>query len=132
MGYALSKLLVLLSVPLFALAVQSALAATEDLGNGFLHHGVATPVSNHRGTVATVDGEGRNVVLVWLMDHRGSYALLVIDAQTGESQQVPTPFPVGDSPFASILSSRNRYYTCLLYTSPSPRDRTRSRMPSSA
>ena len=24
------------------------------------------------------------------------------------------------------------YYTCLLYTSPSPRDRTRSRMPSSA
>ena len=26
----------------------------------------------------------------------------------------------------------NRPYTCLLYTSPSPRDRTRSRMPSSA
>ena len=24
------------------------------------------------------------------------------------------------------------YYLCLLYTSPSPRDRTRSRMPSSA
>ena len=24
------------------------------------------------------------------------------------------------------------YFTCLLYTSPSPRDRTRSRMPSSA
>ena len=27
---------------------------------------------------------------------------------------------------------RNLVYTCLLYTSPSPRDRTRSRMPSSA
>src|SRR5665811_1274930 len=27
---------------------------------------------------------------------------------------------------------RDDYYTCLLYTSPSPRDRTRSRMPSSA
>ena len=26
----------------------------------------------------------------------------------------------------------NNIYTCLLYTSPSPRDRTRSRMPSSA
>ena len=25
-----------------------------------------------------------------------------------------------------------KYYNCLLYTSPSPRDRTRSRMPSSA
>ena len=28
--------------------------------------------------------------------------------------------------------SDDRYYDCLLYTSPSPRDRTRSRMPSSA
>ena len=27
---------------------------------------------------------------------------------------------------------KNVFYTCLLYTSPSPRDRTRSRMPSSA
>ena len=27
---------------------------------------------------------------------------------------------------------RGNVYTCLLYTSPSPRDRTRSRMPSSA
>ena len=26
----------------------------------------------------------------------------------------------------------NKHYRCLLYTSPSPRDRTRSRMPSSA
>ena len=29
-------------------------------------------------------------------------------------------------------SYSNRFATCLLYTSPSPRDRTRSRMPSSA
>eukprot|EP00656_Telonema_subtile_P007126 TRINITY_DN13336_c0_g1_i2.p1 TRINITY_DN13336_c0_g1~~TRINITY_DN13336_c0_g1_i2.p1 ORF type:complete len:120 (-),score=23.14 TRINITY_DN13336_c0_g1_i2:27-386(-) len=29
-------------------------------------------------------------------------------------------------------ASSSLYYTCLLYTSPSPRDRTRSRMPSSA
>ena len=29
-------------------------------------------------------------------------------------------------------SIRAPHYTCLLYTSPSPRDRTRSRMPSSA
>ena len=28
--------------------------------------------------------------------------------------------------------SDDEYYICLLYTSPSPRDRTRSRMPSSA
>ncbi|MGQ9652303.1 MAG: hypothetical protein ACUVXJ_19600 [Phycisphaerae bacterium] len=87
-------------------------AATEDLGNGFLHHGVATPVSMHRGTVATVDGQGRNIVLVWLFDHRGGYALLLIDAETGKSQEFPMPFPPGgDCPYASILSSQNKFYT---------------------
>ena len=30
------------------------------------------------------------------------------------------------------IAARVEYLTCLLYTSPSPRDRTRSRMPSSA
>lgn len=95
-----------------ALIAQISVAETEELGGGFLHHGVATPVSNHRGTVATVDGEGRNVVLVWLFDLRGGYAMLMIDAETGESRQVPTPFsPGGDCPYASILSSKNRYYT---------------------
>ena len=35
--------------------------------------------------------------------------------------------------FSNAHIMRNGYtYTCLLYTSPSPRDRTRSRMPSSA
>ena len=32
----------------------------------------------------------------------------------------------------NYCSGDGNYYTCLLYTSPSPRDRTRSRMPSSA
>ena len=32
----------------------------------------------------------------------------------------------------NIIIAPHTYYTCLLYTSPSPRDRTRSRMPSSA
>ena len=85
---------------------------TEDLGNGFRHHGVATPISNHRGTVAAADGNGRNVVLLWLFDHRGGYALLMIDAETGDSEEFPMPFPqTGDTPFTSILSSRGRFYT---------------------
>ena len=32
----------------------------------------------------------------------------------------------------SIIDRKVRHMSCLLYTSPSPRDRTRSRMPSSA
>ncbi len=94
------------------LAPMGAQAEREDLGNGFLHHGVATPVSNHRGTVATVDGDGKNVVLLWLFDHRGGYALLLIDAETGKAEEYPMPFPPGgDCPYASILSSDNKFYT---------------------
>lgn len=104
-----NKMMTVLAVLLVA---SFARAAAEELGNGFLHHGVATPVSNHRGTVATVDGQGRNVVLVWLFDHRGGYALLMIDAGSGESQEIPMPFPPGgDCPYASILSSANKFYT---------------------
>ena len=95
-----------------ALSHFHAAAEREDLGNGFLHHGVATPVSNHRGTVATIDGDGNNVVLVWLFDHRGGYAILMIDAATGEAEEYPVPFPPGgDCPYASILSSGNKFYT---------------------
>ncbi len=112
MARTLTKASILAALTVFVLAPGHAYAATEDLGGGFLHHGVATPVSNHRGTVATVDGQGRNVVLVWLFDHRGGYAQLMIDAETGQSRQVPTPFPPGgDCPYASILSSANKYYT---------------------
>ncbi|MFH1743293.1 MAG: hypothetical protein ABIH23_30170 [bacterium] len=112
MAYVPSKIITLVFTALLTLAIQSAVAATEDLGNGFFHHGVATPVSNHRGTVATVDGEGRDVVLVWLFDHRGGYALLLIDAETGKSEEIPMPFPPGgDCPYASVLSSGNKFYT---------------------
>ncbi len=106
------KVALVLVLPLIMFAAQTVAAQSEDLGNGYMHHGVATPVSNHRGTVATVDGEGNNVVLVWLFDHRGGYGLLMVDAQTGESTTFETPFPPGgDTPYASILSSKNRYYT---------------------
>jgi len=65
-----------------------------------------------RGVVATIDSQGRNVVLVWLHDHRGGYALLMIDAETGKSAQYPMPFPTdGDTPYTSILSSGNKFYT---------------------
>lgn len=91
--------------------VTSIPVASQDLGNGFFDHGVATPNSNHRGTVATVDGNGRNVVLAWLFDHRGGYALLLIDAETGKSEQFPMPFLAGDAVYSSILSSKNKFYT---------------------
>jgi len=85
--------------------------ASQDMGNGFFDHGVASPISNHRGVVATVDGNGQDVVLLWLFDHRGGYALLMIDAETGKNQTFPMPFPAGDAVYSSILSSKNKFYT---------------------
>lgn len=84
---------------------------SKDLGNGFIDHGVTTPSSNDRGVIATIDGEGRNVVLAWLFDHRGGYAILMIDAETGKSQEFPMPFSPGDAVYSSILSSKNKVYT---------------------
>jgi streptogramin lyase len=87
-------------------------AASKDLGKGFKDHGVCTPLSNHRGIVATKDGGGRDIVLAWLMDHRGCYELLLVDAETARSEEFPIPAPTGgDAPYASILSSGGRYYT---------------------
>jgi hypothetical protein len=112
MTHGLLNLTIAIGIGITAFAAQEALAASEDLGDGFLHHGVATPVSNHRGTVATVDGEGRDVVLVWLFDHRGGYALLLLDAETGKAEEFPVPFPPGgDCPYSSVLSSKNKFYT---------------------
>ncbi len=85
---------------------------SQDLGKGFFDHGPACPISSYKGVVATTDGNGRNVVLLWLFDHRGGYALLMIDAETGKSQQFPMPFDPGmDYSYASVLSSKNKFYT---------------------
>ena len=56
----------------------------------------------------------------------------VLDYETRFREQVIEPFADsyarGETPVPCISCNQ----TCLLYTSPSPRDRTRSRMPSSA
>lgn len=98
---------------LMAASLPAASGASRDLGNGFRDHGVAVPISNHRGMAATVDGDGRNVLLAWLMDHTGGYELLMLDAETGKAEEFPIPFDnvKRDSPYASLLSSANRFYT---------------------
>ena len=50
-----------------------------------------------------------------------------IDVYLNKTKLNPLIFVVG-----FIFGVFHRLYLCLLYTSPSPRDRTRSRMPSSA
>ena len=47
---------------------------------------------------------------------------------TGSPVRTPMTFQT----FVGDERARKRYWACLLYTSPSPRDRQKSRMPSSA
>ncbi len=102
--------IVLAVAALISLTTEGLMAESVDLGNGFMDHGVGVPISNHRGIVATVNGEGEPVALAWLRDHRGNYSLLMVNALTGEYEQFTTP-RIGDDPFASVLSSKNRFYT---------------------
>src|SRR5690625_617051 len=84
----------------------------QSSGKFFTDHGIASPISNHRGLVCTVDESNNNVVLAWLFDHTGGYSLLMVDAETGESDQFPMPFPTGgDTPYSSLLSKSNKFYT---------------------
>ena len=57
----------------------------------------------------------------WLLRQRFFYVLMGLKYYLGNN--VVARFPI---------ECVRRFYLCLLYTSPSPRDRTRSRMPSSA
>ena len=107
--YLTCTLLFSLMIPI--LASLPAAAETVDLGDGFNDHGPLSRIAGSRGWVCTQDAEGTPLVLVWLFDHRYSYALGVINAETGQMEEIPRP-PIGkDCPFSSLLSDSGRYYT---------------------
>ena len=65
------------------------------------------------------------------IEAQNTQASALLDAETGE---MVFQVPIRGFHFEKALMEEhfNENYICLLYTSPSPRDRTRSRMPSSA
>ena len=60
----------------------------------------------------------------------GTIAITTAGVVTGTSTNFDPELQVGD--YLKEAGGQEFICTCLLYTSPSPRDRTRSRMPSSA
>ena len=58
--------------------------------------------------------------MIMILNQKGLIALIVGMALVVVISNIAVGYPIND------------WLTCLLYTSPSPRDRTRSRMPSSA
>ena len=73
----------------------------------------------------------KNVVLV---GHSGSGKTTLAECMLFEAGAINRRGTVADTNSTSDFNEleHERGYSCLLYTSPSPRDRTRSRMPSSA
>ena len=58
---------------------------------------------------------------------------LILPQNSGNLSGTVTDALTGDAlPGVNVIIKGTYFGTCLLYTSPSPRDRTRSRMPSSA
>lgn len=93
-------------------AAEAQASQSQAQAAGFVDHGIPTPVAQTRGVVSTVDQSGQDVILTWLQDWRGGYAILMVNAETGASQQFDVPFkPDGDEPSAIYLSSKNRLYT---------------------
>ena len=60
------------------------------------------------------------------------YVLTVVDDTTGQPRAEESVTIKRTNKAGDVVHSSTDYTTCLLYTSPSPRDRSVSRMPSSA
>ena len=91
-----------------------------EYGSGFF--GASLKGSVHNDRMDVHDGE-----ITFSQNYSGGI-------QGGISNGEPIYFRVAFKPVATIMKSQTTVNkkSCLLYTSPSPRDRTRSRMPSSA
>ena len=74
-----------------------------------------------------------NTVLADLLDPVSRALARVRQAAVGRTLTMPDFIALGVlRQLQGMPTLREQVQTCLLYTSPSPRDRTRSRMPSSA
>ena len=88
---ALTATAVLAALLIGAPVMHTAHGQSTDLGGGFMDHGPAGSANSNRGMACALDGDGKEVVLLWLFDAGYSYALAVIDAQTGEVEEIPRP-----------------------------------------
>ena len=83
--------------------------------------GSQSNITHLDGKVTTIDGDIRNIELIDQLT-KDSDLVLHMAAALGVNTILESP----------LESMSTNITGCLLYTSPSPRDRTRSRMPSSA
>ena len=94
-----------------------------------------TAAASKKEALDVLAGNNFNYAIVDLRlgDGSGLDVIKVIKEQNPECRTVMlTSYGNIATAVSSVKLGADDYLTCLLYTSPSPRDRTRSRMPSSA
>jgi hypothetical protein len=91
----------------------TAVAAGALAQQGFVDHGVAVPLAERRGVVATRTPDGKNIALACSLDLSPRPWILVTDLDTGETTQKYMPEGTPNSPpYGSLLGSNGRFYTC--------------------
>ena len=113
-------------VALFPTAIESGNKTVEDTYAATICQSVVDAVSvglrESRYTWRATLASGASFETTW------TYFIFNHDGVVDKAPQAPQDFENGGSAPADQIWNKD----CLLYTSPSPRDRTRSRMPSSA
>jgi len=80
---------------------------------GFVDHGVAVPLAERRGVVATQTADGKSIAIACSLDLSPRPWVLVTDLDSGETTQEYMPEGTPNSPpYGSLLSSNGRFYTC--------------------
>ncbi len=92
------------------LALLAGVAAMAQ--DAFTNHGIAAPVAELRGAAALQDAAGRNIIILVPLDQSARGFLLVVDVDSGETQQCfyPEGVPLAGA-FASLLSTNGKFYT---------------------
>lgn len=95
------------------LLMVSGAATAADLGNGFIDHGVCSPVSSNKGATVATDADGNDMLVCILADYRGANGIYTVTPATGKQEFFALPFAPDASyaVFSSLYSSGNRYYS---------------------
>ena len=118
----------------------SSTSSKEAVGGKGLNQAVAAARAGaSTWMVGNLGGDGAAATITTAIEGEENLHLDFLTSQTGPGDEPGTPTGQamiqiskdGDNAIV-LIAGANATITCLLYTSPSPRDRTRSRMPSSA
>ena len=117
------------------LNVKSAFFVAQAVAQGMVKSGIKGSIINISSQMGIVGGKKRTVYCASKHAMEGFSKSMALDlAENGIRVNTVCPTFVETELTKPFMAEREfkDYVICLLYTSPSPRDRTRSRMPSSA